>query len=295
MATTILSAFREFASNLNISDRQTTKVANCKNNVVAKIREKLRLHPESARVIGSWDRDTLTRYLREADVDVMIVLHHGENRQWDSGAGTGAALQQFKTILDAAYPNTPCRVDQHCVTMRLTDFRLDVVPAFRRDDGLYQIPDTHARRWMLTSPVAFAGLITGVNKQMNGTFVPLIKMVKGWNRHEGWPIKSFHLECLMHLHYRSYFQDYTYNSTLSVFLSALPEYLAQACHDPVTGERVDEYLDAGGAFPLRHRATFIAQRAAQAAADANALEGSQVRNAIVAWKSLLGDFFPAFG
>ena len=96
-----------------------TKVANCKNNVVAKIGEKLRLHPESARVIGSWDRDTLTRYLKEADVEVMIVHHHGENRQWDSGAGTGAALQRFKTILDAAYPNPPCRVDQHCVTMRL--------------------------------------------------------------------------------------------------------------------------------------------------------------------------------
>ena len=74
MAITIKESFKEFASNVNITDRQETVVANCKNNVVAKIKAKLSLHPEEARVIGSWDRDTLVRYLSEGDVDVMIVL-----------------------------------------------------------------------------------------------------------------------------------------------------------------------------------------------------------------------------
>lgn len=295
MATTIKSAFREFATNLNITDRQTTIVTNCKNNMVAKLGAELKLHEEKARVIGSWDRDTLTRYLSEGDVDVMVILHYGEHKGWDSGDGASKALARFKKILDAAYPKTPCSVDQHCVTMKLTQFRLDVVPAFRFDDGSYSIPDTHAGRWVKTNPVAFANSITKVNKNMDGTFVPLIKMVKGWNRRSGWPIKSFHLECMLYNHCRIYTQGYTYSSTLRVFLEALPGYLASQCFDPITGERVDTYLDGGGFITNRVRAITKANAAAAAAVQAHDGEKWFERTAIGEWKALLGDFFPSYG
>ena len=213
MATTIKESFRQYASNLNITDRQSSAVTNCKNNVVRVLGEKLSLHPEKARVIGSWDRDTLTRYLTEGDVDVMVVLHYGDNKNWDSADGTVNALRRFKAILDDAYPKTPCSVDRSCVTMKLSQFRLDSVPAFKFTDGTYRIPDTYQRRWVSTDPIKFAGAITAVNKVMDGTFVPIIKMVKGWNREVGSPIRSFHLECMLHNHYKTYTQSYTYNST----------------------------------------------------------------------------------
>ncbi len=296
MATTIKSAFREFATNLNITDRQTSIVTNCKNNMVAKLGSELKLHPdEKARVIGSWDRDTLTRYLAEGDVDVMVILHYGENKAWDSDDGASKALGRFKKILDAAYPKTPCRVDQHCVTMKLSQFRLDVVPAFRFNDGSYSIPDTHAGRWIQTHPIAFANSITKINNNMDGTFVPLIKMVKVWNREVGWPIKSFHLECMIHEHYRNYVQSYAYSSTLKVFLESLPSYLAAHCFDPITGERVDAYLDGGGF--ITHRAHAIARAKAAAAAAKEAYGDEQLfpSVAIEEWKALLGEFFPAYG
>lgn len=295
MATTIKSAFREYATNLNITDRQTTIVTNCKNNMVKVLGSQLKLHNEKARVIGSWDRDTLTRYLFEGDVDVMVVLHYGQHKDWDNGDGATKALASFKRILDLAYPKTPCRVDQHCVTMKLSQFRLDVVPAFRTDSGSYLIPDTHAGRWIKTNPIAFANAITEVNKQMDGTFVPLIKMVKGWNREAGWPIKSFHLECMLYNHYHLYTQSYSYSSTLKVFLEALPAYLSSACYDPITGERVDSYLDGGGSTTHRVRAITKAQKAAAAAKEAYGDEALYPSVAIGEWKALLGEFFPSYG
>jgi hypothetical protein len=296
VATTIKSAFREFASNLNITDRQTKIVTNCKNNMVSKLGTELKLHPDvAARVIGSWDRDTLTRYLSEGDVDVMVVLHYGQHKDWDNGDGASKALGRFKKILDAAYPKTPCRVDQHCVTMKLKEFRLDVVPAFQMNDGSYSIPDTHVGRWTATNPVAFANSITETNKNMNGTFVPLIKMVKGWNRESGWPIKSFHLECMLYSHYRDYTKPYTYSSTLKVFFEALPEYLASQCYDPIAGERVDSYMDGGGFITNRARAIAKAKAAAAAASDAFGWEGWFERTSIEEWKALLGEFFPSYG
>lgn len=263
--------------------------------MVAKIGAELFLHNEKARVIGSWDRDTLTRFLSEGDVDVMVVLHYQKNVNWDSPQGTISALARFKAILDKAYASTPCRVDRNCVTMKLSQFRLDVVPAFRHEDGSYQIPDTHQRRWIKTNPVAFAAAITTVNKNLGSTFVPLIKMVKGWNREVGWPIRSFHLECLIYNHYRSYTQAYTYSSTLNAFFAKLPAYLRNASFDPITGERVDGYLDNAALVSDRSSAISKAVKAAALAREAHNDEERNPSLAIRKWKSLFGEFFPAYG
>ena len=80
MATTIDQAFREFSPNLKITNRQVSLLSERRKNVVAALRRKLSLHPESSKLIGSYDRRTMTRYLSEGDVDVMVVLHYGENK-----------------------------------------------------------------------------------------------------------------------------------------------------------------------------------------------------------------------
>lgn len=295
MATTIKESFKEFASNVNITDRQETVVTNCKANVIAKIKAKLDLHGDEARVIGSWDRDTLTRYLSEGDVDVMVILHYGANKAWDTADGTSQVLQRFKSILDEAYPKTPCGVDRNCVTMQLTEFRLDVVPAFSFDTGAYEIPDTYRKQWIHTDPVGFAERMTQINKKMDGSFKPLVKMVKAWNREVGKPLKGFHLECILHDRYKGYTQSYTYDSMLCLLFEALPGYLSQQCHDPITGDRVDGYLGADTLGSDRRKAITKAEKAARLAREAFNDENNYPSVAIEEWKELLGEFFPAYG
>lgn len=295
MATTIQESFRQYARNLNVTDRQSATVTNCKNNVIREISKELSLHEESGRVIGSWDRDTLIRYLSEGDVDVLVVLHYSKNSGWNNADGTINALTRFKNILQAAYPKTPCRVDRNCVTMKLSQFRLDVVPGFKFNDGTYSIPDTYQKRWIKTNPVSFGNLITQINKNMDGTFVPLIKMIKGWNREAGWPIRSFHLECIIYKHYCSYSQAFSYNSTLKLFFAQLPNYLAVPTYDPITGERVDGYLDNGAAITDRTKAINKAKKAAAQAKEAYEDEAKYPSVAICEWKLLFGEFFPSYG
>lgn len=257
--------------------------------------KELSLHDERGRVIGSWDRDTLTRYLSEGDVDILVTLHYSNNSNWLCPDGTVSVLTRIKNILQEAYSTTPCRVDRNCVTMKLSQFRLDVVPGFRFDDGTYSIPDTYQRRWLKTDPISFAASVTALNKIMGGTFVPIIKMIKGWNREVGWPIRSFHLECIAFSHFRSYTQGYTYDSMLFVFLSKLPNYLALPSYDPVTGERVDGYLDNGATVPDRSKAINKAMRAFAQAKEAFDLQEKSTNLAINKWKALFGEFFPAYG
>ncbi len=179
--------------------------------------------------------------------------------------------------------------------MKFSEFKLDVVPAFRWEGGFYKIPDSVRQEWVSTDPFKFATKITEVNKAMEGTFVPLIKMVKGWNREVGGPIRSFHLECMMYYHYRNYAQAYTYPSTLKVFFNALPSYLAERCYDPIMNDRVDSYLDNYAVRTAREIAIGKARVAAEKSKEAYEDQEKYPSVAIKEWKALMGEFFPAYG
>jgi Second Messenger Oligonucleotide or Dinucleotide Synthetase domain len=296
MATSVEPAFHEFATNLEITNRQENVVSERRRTVVDALAAKLSLESERSKLIGSYDRHTLTRYLAEGDVDVLVVLSYNDaQKQWHNAAGTEAVLDRFRAILAAAYPSTVIRRDRNCITMRFSDFRLDVVPAFRYSDGYYTIPDTIQRKWLVTDPIAFAKRVTDRNTAMSGTFVPLIKVIKGWNRHNGWPISSFHLECMLLEACANHAQAYTYSSQAKVFFSRLATRLAGQTLEPARGERVDTYLDLGS--PSR-RSVAIAKAKAAAVASAEAYNDANKYGpniAIPEWKALMGEFFPSYG
>ena len=301
MATTINQAFSQYSNNLEIKDRQFLLVATRRNNAVAAIANKLSLNTGTpSKLIGSYDRHTMTRLLSEGDVDVMVVLHYGNNKGWDNADGTTKILDRFKSVLDNAFPNTYKRRDRNCISMQYSEFRLDMVPAFSVSSGNdishYRIPDTVRRQWLPTNPFTFAERITQVNTNMDGKFVPLIKMVKGWNREVRSPLSSFHLECLMYQRYSSYTQGYTYPSMLKLFFENLPGYLSQPIYDPVMRDRVDTYLDNSTLITKRQIAIAKAQSASTAATEA--FEDQEIYSPSVSigeWKALLGRFFPSYG
>src|SRR5258708_844722 len=246
MATTITKSFSDFAENFKISNRQENLVATRRKNVVAALASQLSLYSKSpSLLIGSYDRKTMTRYLTEGDVDVMVVLDYGAHKSWDNSQGTIDVLDKFKTILDKAYSDTKKRRDRNCISMEFSEFTLDVVPAFAFNSGFYKIPDTIRKEWLYTDPIKFAERSTEINTTMDGMYIPLVKMVKAWNRHVGKPLHSFHLECIMQTYYASYTKGYSYSSMLKVFFGSLPSNLRLACYDPIKGDRVDTYLDNG--------------------------------------------------
>jgi len=299
MATTVKESFRQFAENLNITDRQGVVVSCCHKNIVSVIGSKLALKSESpSKLIGSYDRDTLIRYLKEGDVDLMVVLHYGKNKEYDLKEGIRKVLEKFKEILKESYSDTECIIDRNCVSMKFSQFKLDVVPAFEYSGGGYSIPDTYRSQWLHTNPIKFAEKITEINKRMNNSFVPLIKMIKGWNRTYSKRLRGFHIECMMINHYNDYTESYTYDSMIKIFFSKLPEYLDGASYDPISGDRVDLYLDNDS---LENKRSVFVSRAKNAYTKAlEAYEDTTkypnaTNIAIDEWKALMGEFFPAYG
>ena len=296
MATTIYQSFERFRENLEITDAQSEAISNCRKNLVSAFADShLSLHDQETRVIGSYARNTLIRPLSAGDVDLMIILHYGNNKDCDTSDGTLKILDKFKSILDKKYPNTEKRRDRNCITMKLSQFRLDIVPAFYYKEGYYTIPDSIDKKWISTNPVKFAEEITRINKAMDGYFVPLIKMVKAWNKENGDFLNGYHIECLMYHRYNLYTKGYTYDSMLRIFFDSLPNYLQNNCSDPIKFGSVDGYL--GGYFDEgRKYAIKKAEEAKRISAQATQeSESGNIEISIKLWKALLGGYFPSYG
>jgi hypothetical protein len=143
---------------------------------------------------GSYRRSTMIAPLTDADVDVFVVL---DPKHFDAN-GQHALLEQVKQVLRRTYTRTPeISPNGQAVTIRFEDFKVDVVPGFNRQGGGFLIPDAEGKRWISTDPKRHVELWSDSNKKHNGDLVPLIKMIKGWNKSQGVQVGSFHLECVI--------------------------------------------------------------------------------------------------
>jgi hypothetical protein len=61
----------------------------------------------------------------------------------------------------------------------------------------YLIANTITKTWVITNPKEHVEIWSRANKEHNGNLIPLIKMMKAWNKTNGHLLNSFHLECLL--------------------------------------------------------------------------------------------------
>jgi predicted nucleotidyltransferase len=145
---------------------------------------------------GSYRRNTKTKRLR--DVDIFVVVDHDGPQAGLRKKGPASLLAELKAILDEHYDSVV--VDQLACTISFGSdediMSFDVVPAFMRKGGGWEIPDTK-RGWIATNPKRHHELTTEKNDACDGKYVPFVKMVKGASRELGDPVDpSFLLEVM---------------------------------------------------------------------------------------------------
>jgi hypothetical protein len=192
MATTVGEAFRQFKTNLEISSLQESTTSTRQTNVRdAVARDFVVLETFLS---GSYRRNTLIAPLNTADIDVFVVL----DPKYHEAGNQSSLLTSVMTTLKKEYPSTPrIKPDGQAVTITFSDFKVDVVPGFYRTGGGFLIPDANMKKWLATDPKRHVELWSASNKAHDGSLVPLIKMLKCWNRRRGDLFRSFHLEVLV--------------------------------------------------------------------------------------------------
>lgn len=296
MATTIQQSFLELKQNLEITDLQEATVSTRQKSVRGVVEAGINLVAPYSFLTGSYSRQTLIAPLKEADIDIFFVLDSKYFYNYENGQNGGQAglLDLVKRTLRKTYTETPdISRNGQAVTIRFTDFIVDVVPGFHRNGGGFLIPNSTNQSWISTDPKKHIEIMSAANKTHNGDLIPLIKMIKAWNKNNNKYFSSFHLEVLA--------LQILQNVTISDFSSGVRFYfdkgralIAQKNLDPAgydgdvgsyinTQEKIQE---AVAKFELAYNRAIKAEDYASR---------GYTKDAVEMWTKIFGDYFPAYG
>jgi hypothetical protein len=288
-------AFEKFRQRLELSDTEQKDAQKRHTEVRACICDGFAVDADF--LSGSYRRHTKTKPLK--DVDILFVL--GTTEKWRQDHPPCQMLEAFATHLKKTYSGTDqIDVGRRAVTIEFEKsyypkghegkvLSIDAVPAFAVAGGDYEIPDKITSTWIKTNPNTHRDQATAKNKALDGQWIPLVKMVKGWNRANGRPIRpSFLIEVMAEELVEAPFS--TYPDEVRNFFAAAESTISSIWPDPaglgppvsdqMTPERVAE---ARKALQDAQRKVALASRA-----EASGRQGE----ALQLWREVLGDYFP---
>lgn len=288
MATTINQSFQQLKASLEITGLQQQTVSTRQQNVRDAVTADITVLDTF--LTGSYRRSTMIAPLKDTDIDVFVVLDPSLFKQ----DGQAWLLDKVKITLKKTYPTTP-KISRNgqAVTITFTDFTVDVVPAFNRQGGGYLIADSVNGRWISTDPKKHVDIWSTANATHQGNLVPLIKMIKAWNRQNGALLRSFHLEAMI--------LEILNNVTINDFSSGsrfvfdkARQTVKSATYDPSGyGGNLADYLNT------QQKVNDVVSRlesACSRAVDAENLEKQgKTSLAVDKWRLIFGDYFPAYG
>lgn len=289
MVATVNQGFYTLKSNLEISNLQQEAVSARQKNVRAAVEKELSVLDSF--LTGSYSRNTMIAPLSEADIDIFVVLDPSNYEQ----DGQINLLEKVKRVLKATYPTTPeLSRNGQAVTIKFTDFHVDVVPSFYRKGGGYLIPSTYAGgKWISTNPKDHIGISSKHNVSHNGDLVPLVKMIKGWNRTINRYFRSFHLEVLAWSIFDG-IKISDYPSGMKYFFAEGLKKISKKLPDPAGySDNVGFYIDT---YEKITYAENLFQTAYSRALKAEEyVSNNRVIEAINEWRKIFDNCFPAYG
>lgn len=290
---TVSEAFETFRQRLELSETERADAIRRHNDVRECIRAVFEIDGDF--LTGSYARHTKTKPLK--DIDIFFCLGEKE-RHWRTKPPK-AILDAFETCLAGRYGADSVALGRRCVTVEFDKnnptadkegkvLSIDAVPAYELRD-CYEIPDRDLGKWIKTDPDIHKEKSTEKNKSLDDKWIPLVKMLKRWNRSADKPISpSFLVEVMALDLVDGPFTDYP--GEIRRFFAAALDGIMQDWPDPADlGPSVSDQMTA-----QKRQEAVAALRAAEVkAARATYLE-RQGKNgeALVVWREVMGKYFP---
>jgi len=287
MAKSISAGFDQLRANLEITGLQASTVSTRQENVRAAVAGGLDVL--TSFLSGSYKRSTMIAPLASSDIDIFVIL----DPKYYSEYKPAGLLDKARNILLKTYPKTP-KISRNgqAVTITFTDFTVDVVPGFYRKGGGYLIPNSISDVWLETDPTVHDAKLSAANQVHDGDLVPLIKMIKGWNRIINDAFVGFYLELMT--------QEILKGVKISDFSSGARfvfdkgrEKIRFLMPDPAgLGSNVKGLDGVTTVDEAVRRFTTAYDRARKAE---HLAAVGYTDSAIAEWRKIFGDYFPAYG
>ncbi|MEV1013045.1 CBASS oligonucleotide cyclase [Micromonospora sp. NPDC049801] len=275
-------AFVKLKSNLEITTSEQ-KLASSRHIAMRDfVREKWDLDDDF--LTGSYRRDTKTKKLK--DVDIFLVIAPSGPQGGYRKQPPLDVLNALLELLNERWPEA--YRDGMAIVIPYGDdvMSIEAVPAFKRTNGGYFIPEPSAGAWIATNPKRHHELSIAKNDDCGGKYVPLVKMIKTINRELDEPVSpSFLLEVMAQTIVKT--PVGRYQDEIVLFLATAADRIDETWPDPAgLGGDVNTVMTPADKLA----ATTALRQAQQIAEHAVDLEDEgQDRAAYTEWKKLFGD------
>ena len=274
---------------------------------------------------GSFARRTKIRPLD--DIDILVLLNGTGTRDnqsqsdmygsWLKITKTDAPLAMFPDehgyvnstkVLNKirnslskipSYWKAELHKNQQAVTLDLLSYPwvFDIVPAVPIGDQYrithYLIPNGSGD-WIRTDPRIDGDNVTKVNTQHNGSFLPVMRLLKYWNNRTHKPVlQSYYFESLVIRVFMSAMTIQNYQQAIKYFFDTCPTYLWASCPDP---KGLGPKLDANVPYETKKKVADALNEGSQFAGYAIMYEKqANEKDAIYWWGRVFGSGFPSYG
>ena len=142
---------------------------------------------------GAFARNTLIQPLEDNVVDLYVHLPP-ELGQRSRPLGL---MSRLEDLLVRHYPEAAITEDGLAVMVRYPDISFRVVPCFYQVKKGYVIADIKNSKWRKTNPNIFYYALDDANFWHRGMLLPVIRIIKHWNRRNGGWFNDYYLELLV--------------------------------------------------------------------------------------------------
>ncbi len=296
---TIEQSFQKFLTNLNPTEKQLQAIQKTRASIdnVLSNDQRIFLHTQKqpSFLTGSYSRGTIIRPID--DIDLYVRVHyskHAENKTPRS------ILVLIASALRKRYPNnTKINVDSPCVAVSFFGYKFEVVPVvcYSYDDNLYDIPAPGSKSWMQCYPHIPSKWLSSSNQRNKKMFIPLIKMLKQWNRTNKMNFKSFHIELLTEKVFSSVTDIYSYPQGIMDWMYCVREWFWDNNYPFITepghnNKFIDDYI-----YEKKFRVNVIRNKLDKAIKRAERaydlyLKGKDIPARRI-WKNMFGTMYPS--
>nr|WP_321483264.1 nucleotidyltransferase [uncultured Cohaesibacter sp.] len=235
--------------------------------------------------VGSYGRWTAIKGI--SDLDMIYVMPAGKWDDYKSGRQY-TLLRDTKDAIKRRYPTTTVRVDRLVVRVLYKDFHIEVMPAFKQDDGSYKYPDTvNEGSWKITKPQAELDEMREANKRKNRNLRRLCKMARAWKNKHGVAMGGLLIDTLA----------YNFLASTNEYDERSYYYYDRMCRDffkfLADQPKQSEYAALGSRQRVRVKKRFEAKARKAYDLCVKAIEASGQKNERQKWRDVFGNAYPA--
>ncbi len=189
----------DYAKTLLISDEESSKWSARIQRINNKLSDKYYSSCEDKTIIvGSVGRQTAIA--KTSDYDILFVLPSEVYTKFNNYEhnGQSSLLQEVKDTVKESYPNTEIKADGQVVDIVFNDGIIELVPAFKQDNGSYKYPDSNnGGSWKYTKPIQEIQETISAKEKSDSMYNYLCFLMRRWKNYTGFVFKGLLIDTMV--------------------------------------------------------------------------------------------------